>query len=203
MGIRALAVLAIIAAGALTTGGQTPADRTVAITHDVMVPMRDGVRLATDIYFPAKNGAALEGKRPVILERTPYRKSANLYMTIPFLQNGYIVVLQDVRGRYGSEGHWFPLRDDVNDGVDAAKWIGAQPWSDGSIGTQGSSYDGGTQHALAIGNAPYVKAMFPRNAMSDIGRYGLRHNGAFELRFFNWIFSGLGTVPGATDPAET
>jgi len=112
------------------------------------------------------------------------------------------VILQDVRGRYASEGHWRPLRDDVNDGVDTAAWIGKQPWSDGTIGTMGSSYDGGTQHALAIGNAPYVKAMFPRNAMSDIGLYGVRHNGAFELRFANWVI-GLGNVPGATDPAET
>jgi len=172
------------------------------MTRDVMVPMRDGVRLATDIYFPAKNGIALEGRRPVILERTPYRKSAMLYMTTPFLQNGYIVILQDVRGRYGSEGRWRPLRDDVNDGVDTARWIGSQPWSDGSIGTMGSSYDGGTQHALAIGNAPYVKAMFARNAMSNMGHYGVRHNGAFELRFANWV-AVLGNVPGATDPAET
>ena len=199
--LSAVALAGLVVGTVPSRAAQTPGAEMI-VTRDVMVPMRDGVRLATDIYFPAKNGAALEGKRPAILERTPYRKSANLYMTIPFLQNGYIVVLQDVRGRYGSEGHWFPLRDDVKDGVDTAKWIGAQAWSDGSIGTQGSSYDGGTQHALAIGNAPYVKAMFPRNAMSDIGRYGVRHNGAFELRFANWIVS-LGNVPGATDAAET
>src|SRR5262252_6882073 len=178
-----LAALAVFAVAGRMRAAQTQAGEAVAITRDVMVPMRDGVRLATDVYFPARNGVALEGRRPVVLERTPYRKSANLYMTIPFLQNGYIVVLQDVRGRYASEGRWRPLKDDVNDGVDTASWIGAQPWSDGAIGTMGSSYDGGTQHALAIGNAPYVKAMFPRNAMSDIGLYGVRHNGAFELRF--------------------
>jgi uncharacterized protein len=198
----ALAAFALVRDGGRTNAFQSSAGGTVAIRHDLMVPMRDGVRLATDVYFPAKEGIVLDGRRPVILERTPYRKSANLYMTIPFLQNGYIVILQDVRGRYGSEGRWRPLRDDVNDGVDTAAWIGAQPWSDGTIGTMGSSYDGGTQHALAIGNAPYVKAMFPRNAMSDMGRYGVRHNGAFELRFANWIV-GLGNVPGATDPAET
>src|SRR5262249_14826761 len=76
-----------------------------------------------------------------------------------------------------------------------AKWIGEQPWSDGSIGTMGSSYAGATQHALAIAGAPYVKAMVPRNAMSDIGRYGVRHNGAFELRFFNWVLT-LGNAVG-------
>jgi uncharacterized protein len=202
--LLAPALAALIVGGYETRTGdaQTPAGETVAVSHNVMVPMRDGVRLATDIYFPATNGIALEDRRPVILERTPYRKSAMLYMTTAFLQNGYIVILQDVRGRYASEGRWRPLRDDVNDGVDTAAWIGAQPWSDGNIGTMGSSYDGGTQHALAIGGAPYVKAMIPRNAMSNFGLYGVRHNGAFELRFVNWVF-GLGNVPGATEPAET
>src|SRR3984885_13786466 len=68
----------------------------------------------------------------------------------------------------------------------------------GSIGTMGSSYDGATQHAMAIANAPYVKAMVPRNAMSNFGRYGVRHNGAFELRFFNWVFT-LGNATGPPD----
>ena len=105
---------------------------------------------------------------------------------------------QDVRGRYKSEGHWRPIMDDPNDGFDTAKWIGSQPWSDGSIGTTGSSYDGATQHALAIANAPYLKAMVARNAMSDFGRYGVRHNGAFELRFFNWVFT-LGNATGSVN----
>ena len=84
-----------------------------------------------------------------------------------------MVVFQDVRGRYKSEGHWRPITDDPNDGFDTAKWIGSQPWSDGTIGTTGSSYDGATQHAMAIANAPYLKAMVARNAMSDFGRYGV------------------------------
>src|ERR1051326_162684 len=96
-----------------TRAAQIPAPEAPASTLDVMVPMRDGVRLATDIYFPGRNGVALEGRRPAVRERPPSRKSANLYMTTALLQNGYIVVIQDVRGRYGSEGHWRPLRDDV------------------------------------------------------------------------------------------
>src|SRR5215471_5411953 len=133
-----LRFVAVLASAIAVAVAQTPGD-TLVVTRDVMVPMRDGVRLATDILFPAKAGIALEGRRPVVLERTPYRKGANLYMTIPFLQNGYIVVLQDVRGRYASEGRWRPLRDDVTDGTDTTKWIAAQPWSDGNIGTMGSS----------------------------------------------------------------
>ncbi len=166
------------------------------VDRDVMVPMRDGVKLATDVYRPAKDGKALEGKFPVILMRTPYNKESTPAIAKAFVPHGYVVVLQDVRGRYKSEGHWLALRTDPDDGYDTAKWIGEQPWCDGGIGTMGSSYAGATQHAMAIANAPYVKAMVPRNAMSDFGRYGVRHNGAFELRFFNWVFT-LGNATGS------
>src|SRR6516164_9215069 len=177
----------------------------VALSRDVMVPMRDGVRLATDIHRPATNGVPTSGKFPVILERTPYGKdggpSGALWAQY-FVSRGYIFVAQDVRGRYASEGSWRPHRDDANDGYDTAKWIGEQPWCDGNIGTVGTSYPGGTQHALAIGNPPYLKAMIPIDAMSDYGRYGIRHNGAFELRFFNWIFA-IGFAFAGADPPET
>jgi putative CocE/NonD family hydrolase len=134
------------------------------------------------------------------LERTPYDKYmiASSSSAAWLVARGYVVVVQDVRGRYHSEGHWPPLKDDGNDGYDTARWIGEQAWSNGSIGAMGSSYDGATQHAMAIANAPNVKAMLPRNAMTDIGRYGVRHNGAFELRFFNWIFS-LGVAWGTAN----
>src|SRR5208337_846135 len=143
---------------------------------------------ATDIYRPARNGAAIDGKFPTLMERTPYNKDSTSATSVNyFVSHGYVVVVEDVRGRYKSEGHWIPIRDDPKDGFDTAKWIGGQPWSDGGIGTIGTSYAGATQHALAIANAPYVKAMIPVDAMSNFGRYGVRHNGAFELRWFNWV----------------
>lgn len=158
--------------------------------RNVMVPMRDGVQLGTDIYLPNA-----EGKFPVLLTRTPYNKAGSAAAVAPFVTAGYAVVVQDVRGRYQSEGSWVPIRDDPNDGFDTAKWIGAQPWFEGGIGTFGSSYGGATQHALAIAGAPFVKALIPRNAMSNFGRYGLRHNGAFELRWLNWVLT-LGNPSG-------
>jgi len=170
----------------------------VSVTKDVMILMRDGVKLAADIYRPTQNGQLIENKFPVILLRTPYNKESSAQIASSFVPHGYVVVLEDVRGRYKSEGHWRPHIDDPNDGFDTTKWVGSQPWCDGGIGTLGSSYEGATQHALAIGNAPYVKAMVPRNAMSDYGRYGVRHNGAFELRFFNWVFT-LGNAAGTLD----
>ncbi len=160
----------------------------LAATPGVKVPMRDGVRLVTDIYRPARDGAPAEGKFPVLLERTPYdrgRSRAGEY----FARRGYVVVVQSVRGRYGSEGKWTMLWDDDKDGFDTAQWILKQPWCDGGIGTMGTSYAGGTQHAMAIANAPGLKAMIPVDALSNTGYYGMRHNGAFELRFFNWIFT--------------
>jgi putative CocE/NonD family hydrolase len=162
----------------------------VSLRENVMIPMRDGVRLATDIYFPARGSAPVAGRFPVILTRGPYSKSVGGAATsLMFVPYGYVVVIQDVRGRYRSEGRWRPIRDDPNDGFDTAQWIGSQPWSNQSIGTIGTSYAGGTQHALAIAGAPYVKAMIPRNAMSDFGRYGVRHHGAFELRWLNWVLT--------------
>jgi len=195
---------------ALAARAQTTARYEVIEARNVMIAMRDGVKLATDVYRPARNGQPVEGKFPAILTRTPYNKESEGPSTAEyFVPRGYVVVQQDVRGRYKSEGRWVPIRDDPNDGFDTAAWVGAQPWSDGSIGTMGSSYEGATQHALAIANAPFVKAMVPRNAMSDFGRYGVRHNGAFELRFFNWVFSLgspgdpslLAAMRAASDPA--
>ncbi len=165
------------------------------LSKNVMLPMRDGVKLATDIYRPAG-----DGRYPVILERTPYNKDALAAAAHYFVPRGYVVVAQDVRGRYQSEGRWVPIRDDPNDGFDTAKWIGEQPWYQGGIGTMGTSYGGATQHALAIAGAPNVKAMVPRNAMSDFGRYGVRHNGAFELRWFNWVMT-LGVAAGTANEA--
>jgi hypothetical protein len=156
---------------------------------NVMVPMRDGVRLATDIYFPAKDGVRLEGKFQAILERTPYNKDACAGYLLPFVSQGYVLICQDTRGRYASEGVWHMMTDDVNDGYDTAQWLVQQPWSDGGFGMIGTSYVGGTQHAMAESNPPGLKALIPVDAVSNAGYFGMRNGGAFELRFFNWIFA--------------
>src|SRR5580658_633512 len=106
----------------------------IAETKDVMIRMRDGVKLAADIYHPTQNGQPADGKFPVILLRTPYNKEDSAEIANSLVPHGYIVVLQDVRGRYKSEGHWRPHYDDLNDGFDTALWIGSQPWCDRGIG---------------------------------------------------------------------
>ena len=174
------------------------------VEKNVMVPMRDGVRLATDLYVPARDGVRLEGRFPAIMERTPYNKDgAGKSWAFYYASRGYVAIAQDTRGRYNSEGIWHMMTDDVTDGYDTAAWIVKQPWSDGGFATLGTSYPGGTQHALALSNPPGLKAMVPVDAVSNAGYFGMRNGGAFELRFMNWIFT-IGAPAGsraARDPA--
>lgn len=161
-----------------------------------MVPARDGIQLGTNVFLPARGESVVNGRFPAIVERTPYNKDGvSRSLVAYFVSRGYAVVIQDVRGRYRSGGHWAGNRDDGPDGSDLLKWIGEQPWSNGKVGTMGTSYGGATQHAMAIANAPNLAAMVPVDAMSNVGRNGIRHNGAFELRWLNWILT-LGNATG-------
>ena len=107
---------------------------------------RDGsaatAKLATDIYLPARNGAAVEGRFPIVLSRTPYGKGGTVATAKYFVPRGYVVVGQDTRGRGGSEGIWHWMTDDRQDGYDAIEWLARQPWSDGKVGMMGCSYIG-------------------------------------------------------------
>jgi uncharacterized protein len=174
---------------------QSESTAEMVVMKNVMVTMRDGTKLATDIYRPAKNGAAIPGKFPVIMERTPYNKDGIQSWARSFVPHGYVAVGQDLRGRFHSEGKWRPFRDDGNDGFDTAKWLAEQPWSDAILGTVGTSYAGGTQHALAFSNPPSLKAMVPAFSTSNSGRYGMRHDGAFELQWTDWVISLGNALP--------
>lgn len=174
----------------------------VVVRKDVRVAMRDGVHLATDLYLPAEAGQPREGKFPVILTRLPYDKTGSRKHGEYFARHGYVFVAQDTRGRYGSEGVWHWLTDDGRDGVDTAAWIGRQPWSSGKIGMMGTSYVGGTQHALALEGAPELATVIPVDAAANCGVQSVRNAGAFELRFWNWILLNAGRGSrAAKDPA--
>ncbi|MGV3486781.1 MAG: CocE/NonD family hydrolase [Planctomycetaceae bacterium] len=165
----------------------------VDVERNVMVPMRDGVLLATDVYRPVANGQPMEEKTSTILVRTPYDKGQGDSKDARyFASHGYTAVMQDTRGRYRSQGTWRWLLDDGADGVDTANWIASQPWSNGRIGMMGTSYVGGTQHALAMAGSPHLKTVIPVDAVSNMGRQSMRNGGAFELRFWNWIMLNAG-----------
>ena len=175
------------------------------LVSDVMVPMRDGVKLATDLYFPTKKGKRISGKLPAILVRTPYSKTRGYpenTSAIYFTSHGYVTVYQDTRGRYNSEGIWHMLDDDGVDGYDTGKWMVKQSWSNGKYGMYGTSYVGGTQHAMALENSPGLTTIIPVDAMSNLGYYSMRYDGAYELRFWNWIhWAGQGGGRQSRDPA--
>jgi putative CocE/NonD family hydrolase len=133
-----------------------------AILH-VRVPMRDGVRLDTNVFTPDTLA-----RYPAILIRTPYGKGSELLPGYkPFVDRGYVVVVQDVRGRYASEGVFDPLEQEGPDGYDTLTWIGQQPWSNAKVGMAGGSYLGIAQWKVALLNHPNLKAIFPVVSGSD------------------------------------
>ena len=124
---------------------------------NVPVPMRDGVRLSANVFLPPG-----QERVPVLLERTPYGKGAVISAAYQyFVDRGYGVVMQDVRGRYASAGVFEPLTQEIGDGEDTLAWIGRQPWCDGKIGMIGGSYRGIAQWKAALSKSPYLKAIFP------------------------------------------
>ncbi len=162
----------------------------VQTESNTMVSMRDSVRLATDIYKPAINGAAAPGPFPVLLERTPYDKAApgNADMGRYYARRGYVCVLQDVRGRFASEGEWYPFAKEAPDGYDTIEWLAAQPWCDGQVGTMGGSYCGSDQSALATLDPPHLKTMIVAVGASSYYHASMRQNGALEQRFIIYAF---------------
>ena len=123
----------------------------------VPVAMRDGVRLSANVFLPNERT-----RLPAILLRTPYGKGSDINATNQaFVDHGYAVIVQDVRGRYESEGAFQPLTQEVRDGDDTLNWIAQQPWSNGKIGMTGGSYVGITQWKAALSGNPHLKAIFP------------------------------------------
>ncbi|MEO6966065.1 MAG: CocE/NonD family hydrolase [Acidobacteriaceae bacterium] len=131
------------------------------VEKNVMVTMRDGVNLAADIYRPAKDGVPLPGKFPVLVDRSPYNKSGISKEGTFFAQHGYVEVAQDCRGRFASQGKFYPRPNEGEDGYDTIEWAATQPWSNGKIGTVGASYGAEVQYAAAMLDPPHLVAMFP------------------------------------------
>ena len=118
--------------------------------------MRDGVVLYADIYRPQN-----PGKFPVLLERTPYNKDSSVHFAIRAAAHGYVVIVQDVRGRYKSAGEWYPFKHESEDGYDTIEWAAALPYSDGKVGMFGGSYVGATQMLAAIAHPPHPGRNLP------------------------------------------
>jgi putative CocE/NonD family hydrolase len=134
-------------------------------TETVMVSMRDGVKLSTDIYRdPAVTRA------PVVLMRTPYNKAGAKPVATRFAAAGYVAVVQDCRGKFASEGTFIPYNNEGQDGFDAIEWVGRQSWFSGKIGMWGSSYVGATQWQAAAEHPPGLTTITPTATWSSFYR---------------------------------
>ncbi len=155
----------------------------ILIEKNVIVPMRDGVKLAADVYRPAEGGPF-----PVIIQRLPYNKDlpaiTMLLMDIfRIVQAGYVMVMQDTRGQFAAEGECNPFFQEPTDGADTIAWAARAPWSNGKVGLAGGSYFGATQWLAAREAPEALLAMVPTITSADYYESWTYQGGAFQLGF--------------------
>jgi len=183
-----------------------PSGRDFDVEKNVAVPMRDGVILRADVLRPRGDGAF-----PVLVYRTPYGKEPALEEYTTFrhaVEHGYAVVVQDVRGRYASDGEFRPYENEGRDGYDTIEWAGRQPWSNGAVGTFGLSYPGAVQWLAAVENPPHLKAMVPAMTFSSAQNF-FYAGGLWDMSWIEWIWDNIApdirakkTLPGPKTPDE-
>ena len=151
------------------------------LMRDVKIPMRDGICLEATVALPLGDGPF-----PVVLVRTAYNRAGQA--GAEFTKRGMAFVVQDCRGRYASEGEWYPFINEANDGHDTLEWIGAQPWCNGKVGMFGASYLAATQFYLAPTGSPYLAALNPMFMAGDLWRNAYYCDGVFSLALtFSWL----------------
>lgn len=167
---------------------EDPGSHECQIVRRLMVPMRDGVQLAASVWLPRD-----EGPFPIVLVRTAYNRVAG-EGPLQFVRRGLGVVQQDVRGRYGSDGDFYPFDNEPDDGLDTLDWLAKQPWCNGSVGMYGASYLAAVQFAVADGNHPALKALSPQFMSGDMWRQAYYCNGVFSLALtFSWLVLEVGS----------
>lgn len=169
------------------------------LARDCGMRARDGVHLATDVWRPARDGEPLPGPFPAVLVRTPYGRTNEAHEALGefWARHGYLGVIQDVRGRFASEGEFYLLAREGPDGYDAVEWAASLPWCDGNVGTHGTSYLAWVQNALALERPPHLRAMWINQGGANGNTSALRHNGALELRWLTWAVTHGAVSPEA------
>jgi len=183
---KALSLLAVVVLVLPCSLAFSQSASDVVVERNVAMKTRDGVTLYADIYRPAGDGSY-----PVLLQRTPYNKDGAETFGREAAARGYMVVVQDVRGRYTSEGEWYPFKHEMNDGYDAVEWAASLPHSDGKVGMFGGSYVGATQMLTAIGHPPHLAGICPVVTASNYHENWTYQGGAFEQWFNESWTSGL------------
>jgi len=171
-----------------------------AATETIMIPMRDGTRLATDVYRPARAGKPVGGKFPVLVTRSPYNKSGEKSKGLFFARHGYVWVAQDCRGFFASQGRPTPFLREGEDGYDTIEWAAAQPWSNGKIATTGASYLAMNQFAAAIEAPPHLLAMYAAVGSANFYEDSAWRGGIPSLGWAVWLLNSTGQRDLASKP---
>src|SRR6266852_3888313 len=158
----------------------------VVVERDVPMRTRDGITLYADVYRPG-----VAGRFPVLVVRTPYDKSQEMALTEKdyFPQRGYVVVVQDTRGRFSSEGEFYPFVHEALDGYDTIQWASGLPWSNGTVGMVGQSYLALVQYLVAPLRPPQLKAMSPASGPVSYFQNCVWRRGVLELAWMLIYFS--------------
>lgn len=161
------------------------------VLWNVRSPMRDGVGLANNVYLPPAGLAG--GPYPVIFSRNPYNRMswAEALRWRFFTEQGYAFVTQDCRGRFDSDGEFYPFFDDFEDGYDSVEWIAEQPWCTGKIGMMSGSYGGWTQWAAARGKPPHLTTLVSSCAAGKWGEELPWDRGGVSMVMFTWLYMTL------------
>ena len=174
-------------AGLVFTGAAKAQDHyEVQVQYGLGLKLHDGITLWADVFRPKA-----EGKFPVLLTRTPYDRKNSIDFCMKAAARGYVVIAQDVRGRYGSEGEWYPFKYESQDGYETVEWAAALPYSNGKVGMFGGSYVGATQYLAAIAQPPHLAGICPNYTASNYHDGWTYQGGAFEQWFNESWTSGL------------
>jgi len=159
----------------------------VSVEQDVRVPMRDGIHLATDLYYPVNDGKPLDTPLPTVLVRTAYDRGGFEPRARYFASHGYLSISQDVRGTFGSEGDFFAFVNEVDDGMDVLDWIVNHPQSNGRVGMYGCSYMSWVQLALATQNPKGLACLIPFGIAIDTFHHYAYPYGGLQLGMIRWV----------------
>src|SRR6266567_6096702 len=178
----AFVCMALCAAMALPARAAAAEEHEIVVERNVAAKMRDGVTLRADVYRPKA-----EGKYPALLVRTPYDKRNETNFGLKAAAHGYVVIAQDVRGRFESEGEWYVFKNESQDGYDTVEWAAALPYANGKVGMFGGSYVGATQFLAAIAHPPHLAGICPTVTASNYHDGWTYQGGALEQWFDqNW-----------------
>jgi putative CocE/NonD family hydrolase len=179
-------LITLFCASISTSQSPAPAEAyQVTVQTGVRVKMRDGAQLVADVYRPKA-----AGKFPVLLTRTPYNRRD--FNTGTYLASrGYVAILQDTRGRFDSEGEFYPFKHEIEDGYDTVEWAAALEYSNGDVGMFGGSYVGATQMLAGVSKPPHLKAIFPYITASEYYDGWTYQSGALMQWFASSWSSGL------------